>query len=66
MWEEDLAPLKHMIANSMSEKAILLQIIFIVELYEEEDLRSNANAHLEFLVGHFASLYFHHVQLKKI
>ena len=36
LWKDDLAPLKHMIAESMSEKATLLRIIFIVELYEEE------------------------------
>ena len=36
LWEDDLAPRKHMIAESMSEKVILLRIIFIVELYEEE------------------------------
>ena len=36
LWKNDLAPLRHMIAKSMSEKATLLQIIFIVELYEEE------------------------------
>ena len=36
MGEDDLAPFKHMIAKSSSEKAILVRIILIVELYEEE------------------------------
>ena len=36
LWKDDLALLKHMIAESMSEKATLLRTIFIVELYEEE------------------------------
>ena len=36
LWKDNLAPLKQMIAESMSEKATLLRIIFIVELYEEE------------------------------
>ena len=36
MWEDDLAPRRLIIDESMSEKVILLRIIFIVELYEEE------------------------------
>ena len=37
VWEDVLAPLKHMIAESISENAILVRIILILELYEEEN-----------------------------
>ena len=36
MWEGVLAPLKHMIAESISERAILVRIILIMERYEVE------------------------------
>ena len=36
LWKDDLAPLRHMIAESMSKKATLLRIILIVEPYKEE------------------------------
>ena len=36
LWKNDLAPLRHMMAKSMSGKLTLLRVIFIVELYKEE------------------------------
>ena len=36
LWKDDLVPLRCTIAESMSEKATLLWIIFIVEPYEKE------------------------------
>lgn len=51
MWEDNLAPRKHKMAESMSEEAILLRIIFIVELYEEEYFSEIKEANLLYMMG---------------
>ena len=51
MWEDDLAPRRLMVAESMSEKAIQLLIIFIVELYEEECFAEIKEASLLYMMA---------------
>ena len=50
MWEDVLAPLKHMICESISEKAILVRIILILELYEEENFPEIKEASLLYMM----------------
>ena len=50
VWEDVLAPLKHMIAESISENAILVRIILILELYEEENFPEIKEASLLYMM----------------
>ena len=50
LWEDDLAPRRLKIAESMSEKVILLRIIFIVELYGEECFSEIKEASLLYMI----------------